>query len=135
MKPRVLFICNHNAGRSQMAEGLLRHRRGDRYEVYSAGLHPSGSLNPHTVAVMEELGIDMAGHRAKPVREFADMSFDIVVVMCDCREGCAPMPRSVELVHKTFTDPYGFTGSVEEVRAGFRRVRDEILDWIENFFP
>jgi arsenate reductase len=135
MRRRVLFICNRNAGRSQMAEGLLRYLRGDRYEVYSAGLHPAGSLNPHTIAVMEELDIDMSRHRTKPVREFADMSFDVVVVMCDCREGCAPMPRSVELVHTTFTDPYRFTGSGEEVRAGFRRVRDEILDWIEDVFP
>jgi arsenate reductase len=134
MKRRVLFICNRNAGRSQMAEGILRRLYGDRYEVYSAGLHPADRLNPHTIAVMEELGIPMAHHRPKPVLEFVDMSFDVVVTMCECRDDCVPLPRTVELIHRTFSDPYAFRGSDEEIRSGFRAVRDEIREWVESFF-
>ncbi len=66
MKTRVLFLCTGNSARSQMAEGLLRHLAGERFDVFSAGTRPAG-LNPNAVAAMKELGIDISGHRSKSV--------------------------------------------------------------------
>ncbi|MDY6966779.1 MAG: arsenate reductase ArsC [Halobacteriota archaeon] len=134
MKKKVLFICTHNSARSQMAEGLLRHLYGDRYEVYSAGTEPS-SVNPHAVKVMEEIGIDISTHRSKSVNELINNNFDFIVTVCDtAKETCPFFPGGGEKIHKSFEDPSGFLGTEDEIIAGFRRVRDEIRGWIVEAF-
>jgi arsenate reductase len=134
MKKRVLFICNGNAGRSQMAEGLLRHLHGNLYEVYSAGIIPASEINPLTVAVMQEIGIDISHQRPKEVGEFHDMTIDIVVFLSACDTGCVHLPRAVQIVHAEFPDPSEITGTEAERMGGFRAIRDLIRDWIERTF-
>src|SRR5579872_2086798 len=81
-KQRVLILCTGNSARSQMAEGLLRHDAGDRFEVESAGTKPS-LVRPEAIAVMKEIGVDLSGHRSKSVDEFRDQKFDFVLTVCD----------------------------------------------------
>ena len=134
MKKKVLFICTHNSARSQMAEGLIRTLYPDRYEPWSAGREPS-ALNPYAVKVMAELGIDISLHRSKSLDDFLDMKFDYVVTVCDhAKQICPFFPGGKESIHKGFEDPAAFTGREDEKIAIFRRVRDEIRDWIVETF-
>src|SRR5580658_6994822 len=129
-KKRVLILCTGNSARSQMAEGLLRHDAGDRFEVESAGTKP-GSVRPEAIAVMNELGIDISGHRSKNVDEFAGQRFDFVITVCDnARETCPVFFGAAEKLHRGFEDPAGFVGSNEKRLALFRRVRDELRTWL-----
>ncbi len=89
MKRRVLFLHMGNSARSQMAEGLLRHLAGDRYDVSSAGTHPVG-LNPGAVSAMQEHGIDLSGQRSKSMNEFVDQTFDYVITVCDRTKDSCP---------------------------------------------
>ncbi len=131
---KVLFLCTHNSARSQIAEGLLRFLRGDRYEAHSAGTQPS-RLNPYVKKAMEELGIDMSAHRSKKVDEYIEEEFDYIVTVCDhAKEACPYLPGGKKYLHKSFTDPSGFSGTDDEIMAGVRRVRDEIMAWIEKTF-
>ena len=133
-KKRVLFICTHNAARSQMAEGLLRALYGNRYEVFSAGTEP-GRVSPYAIRVMAEIGIDIVAHRSKGLQEFLDQKFDYVITVCDhAKESCPYFPGSKKILHKSFEDPSALMGTEEEIMAGFRRIRDEIRNWIENEF-
>jgi len=107
MKSRILFLCTGNSARSQMAEGLLRHMAGDRFEVFSAGTRPSG-LNPNAVQAMAEVGIDISGHRSKHVDEFAGHQFDYVFTVCDnAKETCPFFPGGGKRLHQSFEDPAG----------------------------
>lgn len=131
---RVLFVCTQNSARSQMAEGLLRHMYGDVYEAHSGGTSPS-RVRPQAVEVMKEIGIDISGHRAKNVAELEGMSFDYVVTLCNTARGNCPFFTGArEYIHKGFDDPAAVTGSAEESMAAFRRVRDQIRNWIESRF-
>lgn len=130
----VLFVCTQNAGRSQMAEGYLRARYSDRYEVFSAGTHPSG-VSRKAVAAMKEIGIDISAHRSKPLDEFAGQEFDLAVTLCDhASTVCPVVPSAKETIHRSFPDPGGLTGTEEEVMAGVREVRNEITRWIDSRF-
>jgi arsenate reductase len=134
-KQRVLILCTGNSARSQMAEGLLRHDASDRFEVFSAGLKPS-SVRPEAVAVMRELGIDLSGHRSKHVDEFAGQKFDYVLTVCDnARESCPVFPSATRTIHQNFTDPAVSSGSEAERLALFRRVRDQIREYLRTFPP
>jgi arsenate reductase len=118
-----------------MAEGLLRHDAGQRFEVFSAGTKPS-SVRLEAIAVMRELGIDISGHRSKSVDEFANQQFDYVLTVCDhARESCPLFPGKTVTIHHSFEDPAAMQGSDEERLAAFRRVRDEILEYLEGFPP
>lgn len=81
-KKRVLILCTGNSARSQMAEGLVRHDAGDRFEIYSAGTNPS-RVRPEAIAVMRELGIDISGQQSKSADEFEGQQFDYVLTVCD----------------------------------------------------
>ncbi len=130
----VLFVCTHNSSRSQMAEGLLRDRYGDRYEVHSAGTNPGG-VNPVAVDVMEEIGIDISGHRSAPVDAYEDTPLDIVVTVCDdAADNCPYIPARKKNLHQGFDDPSAVMGPDDEKRAAFRRVRDELAEWINETF-
>lgn len=132
MKEKVLFICTHNAARSQMAEGYLREKYGDRYEAYSAGMQPA-DLDPRAVAVMAEIGVDISAQKAKPLTEYFGQQMDVVVTVCE--GGVCPMfPWAKTTIHESFDDPRALEGTDDEVLDGFRRVRDEICRWIDLRF-
>jgi len=117
-----------------MAEGLLRDRYGARYEVHSAGTNPGG-VNPFAVEVMDEVGIDISDHTSDSVDAYADMPLDIVVTVCDdAAENCPYIPAEKDNLHRGFEDPSAVEGTDEEKRAAFRRVRDELADWIDETF-
>jgi arsenate reductase len=133
MKQRVLILCTGNSARSQMAEGLLRHDAGDRFDVESAGTKPS-IVRPEAVAAMRELDIDIAGHRSKSVDEFVGQPFDYVLTVCDnAKESCPIFPGKAVTVHHSFEDPAALQGSEEEKLGLFRRVRDEIRAYLRTF--
>jgi arsenate reductase len=132
-RKRVLILCTGNSARSQMAEGLLRHDAGDRFEVDSAGTKP-GHVRPEAVAVMKELGIDISGHRSKSVDEFRDHSFDYVLTVCDnAKESCPIYPGHANRLHHSFEDPAAVEGSEEQRLSAFRVVRDQIRQHLRNF--
>ena len=133
MKPKVLFLCTGNSARSQMAEGYLRHVANDKYEAVSAGIEPKG-LNPLAVEVMREIGIDISGHRSKHVDEFTGQRFDYVLTVCDnARESCPIFPGQISTIHHSFDDPAALQGSEEKRLALFRRVRDQLREYLKSF--
>ena len=133
MKKRVSILCTGNSARSQMAEGLLKHDAGDRFEVESAGTRP-GRVRSEAISVMNELGIDISDHRSKHVDEFQDQSFDYVLTVCDsAKESCPTFPNRSKRIHMRFEDPAAFQGTEQERLALFRRVRDEIRDYLKTF--
>jgi arsenate reductase (thioredoxin) len=106
-RKRVLILCTGNSARSQMAEGLLRHDAGDRFEVESAGTKPS-QVRSEAIAVMKEIGIDISGHRSKSVDEFAGRSFDYVLTVCDnAKESCPIFPGHHEPPSSELRGPSG----------------------------
>jgi arsenate reductase len=130
----VLFLCTHNSARSQMAEGLLRARYGGRYEVVSAGTEAT-EVRPLAVEVMDEIGVDLSGHTSKAIDALGDRPFDVVVTVCDdAREACPHLPARKANLHEGFEDPSAATGTEDERRAVFRRVRDALADWIDETF-
>jgi arsenate reductase len=129
-KKSILILCTGNSARSQMAEGLLRHYAGDRFEVQSAGTRPS-RVRPEAIAAMSELGIDISGHRSKSVDEFTGQIFDYVLTACDnAKESCPIFPGKTVTIHHAFDDPAALQGSAEERLALFRRVRDELREYL-----
>lgn len=132
-KSKVLFLCTGNSCRSQMAEGLLRHLAGDRFEVASAGTEP-GSVNPLAIAAMREIGIDISGHRSKGPGEFLREHFAYVITVCDsAHERCPFFPFASQRLHWPLDDPAWATGGAEERMLVFRRVRDEIVQRVRDF--
>jgi arsenate reductase len=116
-----------------MAEGLLRADFGNEFTVESAGTRAT-EVRPEAIAVMQEIGIDISGHRSKVVDVFADEAFDAVLTVCDsAREACPIYPGHGRRVHHSFTDPAAASGSEEDRLAAFRRVRDEIRDFLPEF--
>jgi arsenate reductase len=132
-KKSILILCTGNSARSQMAEGLLRHDAGDRFEVFSAGTHPT-RVRPEAIAVMQELGIDISGHRSKSVDEFAGRQFDYVLTVCDhARDNCPIFPGNTAAIHHSFDDPAALEGSEEQRLEAFRRVRDQLRQYLRAF--
>jgi arsenate reductase (thioredoxin) len=132
-KARVLILCTGNSARSQMAEGLLRHNAGDRFEVFSAGTKPS-PIRPEAISAMGEIGIDISGQRSKSVDEFIGQHFDYVLTVCDnAKESCPIFPGKSARLHHSFDDPAAVHGSDQERLAVFRRIRDELRDYLSGF--
>jgi len=116
-----------------MAEGLLRHLAGDRFEVASAGVSPT-RVRPEAITVMRESGIDISQHRSKSVDEFTDQEFDYVITVCDnANEQCPVFPGNTERIHWSFDDPAAASGDEQARLAVFRRVRDEIRHRLQVF--
>jgi len=150
-KMRVLFLCTHNSARSQMAEGLLRHLYGEKYEVFSAGATPT-RVNPFAIKAMADIGIDISKHRSKSIEEFKDVDLDLVVAVCAsspkvvCPFCSSPLIRgrpeiidetligAKHYLHKPFSDPSDVEGSDEEKLAAFWRTRDDIEKWVREYF-
>ena len=133
-KTRILFVCTANAARSQMAEGLLRAKYGDLYEVFSAGTRQA-KVSTRAIAVMQEIGIDISHHRSKTIDEFRGVSFDIAVTLCDNAHAICPIVSGAKkTIHYGFPDPHLTPGSDEEVVEGYHNVRDMIMVWIDTTF-
>jgi len=127
-KARVLFLCTHNSARSQMAEGLLRHLAGDRFEAYSAGTEAT-HVRPLAMRAMNEIGVDISGHESKTLERYLGEPFDYVITVCDdANEACPSFPGATTRLHWSLPDPSAAKGSEEEQLAVFRSVRDEIRD-------
>ncbi len=110
-KTRVLFVCTANAARSQMAEGLLRAKYGDRYEVCSAGTRQA-KVSTRAVAVMQEIGIDISHHRSKTLTEYGGTFFDLAVTLCDNAHALCPVVSGAKkTIHYGFPDPHLTPGS------------------------
>ncbi len=130
---RLLFLCTGNSCRSQMAEGLCRHLRGDVIEAFSAGIKTHG-LNRLAVQVMSEIGIDIAGHTSKTVADLGNREFDYVVTVCShANETCPFFPARTRVVHRGFDDPPKLalnSATDGEALTHYRRVRDEIREFV-----
>ncbi|MFX0185208.1 MAG: arsenate reductase ArsC [Candidatus Hodarchaeota archaeon] len=133
-KENILFICTHNSARSQMAEGIINSLFSDKYEAYSAGTQPT-KINPYTIRVLLEIGIDISKHRAKDISEFKNKNFRYVVTVCDrARETCPFFPNGEIFLHSSFLDPSEAKGTDQERLSVFRSVRDSIREWIQSNF-
>jgi arsenate reductase len=130
---RVLFVCTGNSARSVMAEALLRHHGRGAFEVFSAGTEPKG-INPLTLRVLEEAGIDGSFARSKSVTEFLGQSFDYVVTVCDqARQSCPVFPGVHESLHWGYEDPAAAEGTEEERLTVFRRIFIQIGERVTQF--
>jgi len=150
-KLKVLFLCEHNSARSQMAEGLLRYLYGEKYEVFSAGSNPT-KVNPFAIKVMAEIGIDISKQTSKSIEEFRNKEIDLVVSVCRssaklmCSLCSSPIvmgrpeiikmtiPGAKHYLHHGFNDPSEVDGNDEEKTMAFRRTRDDIKQWIIDDF-
>ncbi len=125
--PTILILCTGNSCRSHLAEGILRAAVGDAATVASAGSNPAGYVHPVAIEVMAEIGIDISGHTSNHLNEFLDQNVHTVITVCgNADQACPVFPGQVNRHHWPFEDPAKATGSEEEIRATFRRVRDEI---------
>jgi len=136
MKKNILFLCTGNSCRSQMAEGWMRQLHGDEYNVYSAGIETHG-LNPNAVKVMAESGIDISGHKSELASKYKDISFDVVITVCGhADENCPVYLGKTNKIHHGFDDPPRLAAEIEDEEGKlepYRRVRDEIRDYLKDF--
>jgi arsenate reductase len=150
-KMKILFLCEHNSARSQMAEGLLKHLYGQKYEVFSAGSNPT-QVHPLAIKVMAEIGIDISQQYSKSIEEFRNVDIDLAVSVCKssakllCSLCSSPiigdrpeiigttLPKAKRYIDHGFTDPSETDGTLEQKVEAFRRTRDEIKKWISNTF-
>ena len=124
----MLFLCTHNSARSQMAEGLLRHLAGERFEVMSAGTVAT-QVRPLAVRAMDELGIDISSHESTNMARYLGEPFDYVITVCDeANEACPFFPHAAQRLHWSLPDPAAAEGTEEERLEFFRSVRDRL--WI-----
>jgi arsenate reductase len=133
MKKKVLFLCTGNSARSQMAEGLLRYLRGKEFEVFSAGVAPKG-VHPAAIQVMKEIGIDISQQQSKHVDDLLVQEFDYITTLCDhAAQNCPVFSGKGQRVHHGFSDPAAVQGSEQDVLEAFRKVRDELKQFILAF--
>lgn len=130
---RVLVVCTGNSARSVMAEGLIRHKGGSNFDVHSAGTDPRG-VNPLTLRILDEAGIDSSWARSKSVNEYLGQEFDYVITVCDeARQVCPVFPGVHQSLHWGYEDPAEATGTEEERIAVFRRVFIQLGERINQF--
>jgi arsenate reductase (thioredoxin) len=134
MKRNVLFLCTGNSARSQMAEGLVNHLRGDKWHAVSAGTHPTGYVHPVAIAALKEIGVDTSAARSKSADEFRDVPFDLVITLCDdAAENCPLWLGEGKRTHIGFPDPAKASGNADQALATFRTVRDAIQQQVIPF--
>ena len=135
MKPIILFLCTGNSCRSQMAEGWAKYLYQDTFESYSAGIETHG-LNPNAVQVMKEAGVDISNYQSKNVLDLKEVVFDYVITVCGhADETCPQFPGKTKVIHQGFDDPPKLAREAkteEEGLAHYRRVRDEIRDFVQT---
>lgn len=133
MKKKVLVLCTGNSCRSQIAHGYLQHFAGDKAEVYSAGVETHG-VNPKAIATMKEDGIDISNHTSNNILEYQGVDFDYVITVCDnAKERCPYFPTRAQKLHYNFPDPAKATGTEEEIKTEFTRVRNMIKEYCFDF--
>ena len=131
-KTKVLFLCTHNSARSQMAEGLVRHLAGNRFEVMSAGTEAT-HVRPLAVRAMDEVGIDISGQESKTLDRYLGEPFDYVITVCEeANEACPFFPGAAERLHWSLPDPAAAQGTEEQRLEVFQSVRDLLRDYIEG---
>ncbi len=129
----ILILCTGNSCRSQIAEGYLRHFAGDQATVYSAGVETHG-VNPRAIQIMAEDHVDISQHTSNNVDEYVNIPFDYLITVCDnAKERCPYFPTNAEKFHYNFPDPAKATGTEEEILEEFRRVRDMIKVYSNEF--
>jgi len=132
-KEKIIFICTGNACRSQIAEGIMRQLAGDKFDVFSAGSHPS-LVHPISIKVMKEIGINITSHTSDPISNFLSKNINIVVTVCDNADKVCPVfPGKVERIHWSIKDPFKGWGSDPDDLDNFTRTRDDLYERIKNF--
>jgi arsenate reductase (thioredoxin) len=133
--PKVLFLCTGNSCRSQMAEGWARHLHAGTIDSWSAGIENHG-LNLRAVQVMAEAGVDISRHQSKLLESLSDISFDLIVTVCDhAHEHCPFFPCPTRVLHVGFDDPPKLAADAateQDTLTHYRRVRDEIRDFVQT---
>jgi arsenate reductase len=131
---KILVLCTGNSCRSQMAEGYLRHfSDGYKVIVYSAGVEVHG-INPRAIETMKEDGIDISGHTSNSIDDYRNMDLDFIITVCDhAREHCPFFPSKAQKFHRDFPDPARATGTEEEIKDQFRKVREQIKAYCRDF--
>ena len=132
---RILVLCTGNSARSRMAAGFLRSF-DNRLDVFSAGTQPAARVNPHAIAAMKEVGVDLSGEKPKSVSQFTSQSFDYVITVCDdADQNCPNFSGKVgKRAHIGFIDPAAATGTEEHIMNVFRQVRDEIKQKFSDYY-
>jgi arsenate reductase len=126
-RPLILILCTGNSCRSHLAEAILRRALGDLADVASAGSKPAGYVHPVALEVLKEIGLDASSHHSKHLNEFLDKPVTTVITVCgNADQVCPVFPGQLNRYHWGFSDPAHATGTPEEIRAEFRRVRDQI---------
>ena len=132
-KKKILVLCTGNSCRSQIAEGYLQQFAGDKAEVYSAGIETHG-VNPRAIETMKEDGIDISHHTSNNIDEYRNIDFGFVITVCDnAKERCPFFPAKAKKFHQNFPDPAKATGTEEEIKEQFRKVRQQIKDYCKKF--
>jgi arsenate reductase len=132
-KQRVLFVCTHNSARSQMAEGMLRAWGNGRFEAFSAGTAAT-SVRREAIAVMDEIGIDISGHRSKTLEPYLGGSFSWLITVCDdAKEACPTIPGVAQQAHWSIQDPSAMEGDEQSRLEAFRAARDALRDRVHIF--
>jgi len=132
--PLILVLCTGNSCRSQMAEGILRAASKGRFAVASGGSKPAGYVHPLAIRALGEIGIDLSGHKSKPMKDFLQQPVETVITVCaNADQACPTFPGQVNRYHWAFDDPAHSTGTDDEKMAFFRRVRDEIRRVFEAY--
>ena len=131
-KEKIIFICTGNACRSQIAEGVMRKLAGDKFDVFSAGSHPS-LVHPMSIKVMKEIGIDITPHTSDPILNFLSKNINIVVTVCDNADKVCPVfPGRVERIHWSIKDPFKGWNSHPDDLVNFRKTREDLTARIKN---
>ena len=130
---RILVLCTGNSCRRQIAEGYLRQFAGDKAEIFSAGVETHG-VNPRAIQIMNEDGIDISKQTSNNVSEYRDLDFQYVITVCDnAKERCPVFPSTAKQFHYNFPDPAKATGTEEEIMDQFRKVREMIKGYCQEF--
>lgn len=130
---KILVLCTGNSCRSQIAEGYLRHFANENVVVYSAGIETHG-VNPRAIAIMKQDGIDISAHTSNNIDEYHEIDFDFVITVCDnAKERCPFFSTKAQKFHYNFPDPAKAQGTEDEIIDEFRRVRDMIKEYSEDF--
>ena len=131
-KQKIIFICNGNACRSQIAEGIMRNLAGDKFDVYSAGSHPT-KVHPMSIKVMQEVGIDIYSQTSEPISLYLNEIMDIVVTVCnDASKACPIFPGNVERIHWSIEDPFKGWDLDSDDLLNFRKTREDLTKRIKN---
>ena len=131
-KKRILFICTGNACRSPLAEAILRHLSPEKYDVYSAGTHPS-VVYPYVIDVLQEKHINAQGLRSKSINKFLDTPIDVAITLCDhAKKNCPTLSHAKTHLHWSYEDPARATGTDEQVRQVFAHCRDALIEKLKD---